>query len=146
MLPKIKLYSCVEDETFGKTDFFLTDNYVLRLGPLAIKKLLEQLRLSFSSRVRYKQRSYSWDTVIQLKGQELGRYLLHKDNELDFINPQLDFNTVDSKIVRDKMISMTVSNARKIGIGKSTLWYLHRRAQANRPLKTYRKVTDRICV
>lgn len=43
----ITVLSSVENKTFTKNDFFLTDNYILRLMTSAIRKLLEQLRLRF---------------------------------------------------------------------------------------------------
>ena len=136
--------SCTENEMFGKTDFFLTDNYVLRLETSAIKKLLGELRSSFNSKVRYKGKNWTWDTILRLKMQELSRYLLHKDNEFDFRNPQSDFDTSDSRVIREKILSMSQSNARKIGIGKSSLWYVKNRIGSNRKLRIYSKTKERM--
>lgn len=136
--------ACAEDEIFNKTDFLLTDNYVLRLTPPAIKRLLEKLRLSLNSRVRYKGRSYSWDTVIQSKMQELTRYILERTDTLDLGNPKPEFDTEDSRLVREKILSLTSTQARKLGIGKSTLWYLQRRLQSSKTLLTYEKTKHRI--
>jgi len=135
---------CVENETFGKSHFFLTDNYVLRLEPSAIRKLLEELRISFNSKVWYKGKNHSWDTILQLKMQELARYLLARTGELDFRNPCPEFDAGDCKILREKILSLAPSQSRKIGISKSTLWYLQNRSRSPKTLRIYRKTANKV--
>jgi CRISPR-associated protein Cas1 len=74
--------SCLESGWFAKKDFYRMDNYVLRLRPEAAKKFIDALRIKFNSAARYKGRSYSWDTLIRLKAQELANYLLGKRSSL----------------------------------------------------------------
>src|SRR5208337_1675117 len=48
------IIECLEYNRFSRKDFYRLDNYVLRLKPEAIKKLLDALRIKFNSPVRYK--------------------------------------------------------------------------------------------
>jgi len=122
---------------FAETDFMMTDNYVLRLKPLAIKRLIEELRLSLNSRVQYKSRSYAWNMILKLKTQELARYLVDRTCELDLVGPRLDFNSEDSRELRQKVLSLSLFEARKLGMGKSSFWNLQNRCGSNIPLKVY---------
>ena len=140
------IISCVENEKFSRKDFFMTDNYVLRLSPPAIKRLLKELRCSLSSRIQYKSRNYSWDEIVRLKTEELGRYVSRKVDELDFKDPNANFNTEDSGMLRERILFLTPSKAREIGISKSTLWELQKRAQADKPFRTYEKVGKKISI
>jgi len=135
--------SCVENDTFSKTDFFLTDNYVLRLSPAAIKRLLEELRACFNSGAVYKSKKCSWDTIIRLKIQELARYLLDRTEDFDLKDPHPDFRE-DGRELRQKLLTLTLSEARKLGLSKSTFWSLQNRCRSNIPLKIYLKTGKKI--
>jgi len=139
----LTVLSCLENKIFSKKDFFLTDNYVLRLKPPAIKKLLEQLRLHLNSRVRYKGKNHSWDTILQLKTQELARHLLGRTEGLDFTEPVLESEASPDEL-RKKVLALTVPEARGIGVNKSTLWYLQKRAAARKTLRSYAKVKSKL--
>ncbi len=79
-----------------------------------------------------------------MKTQELSRYLLGKTKSLDLIYPIPRFNVNDSKELREKIITLNVLDARKIGINRNTLWYLQRRAKSHNQFQIYNKVKDKI--
>jgi len=65
-------------------DFYFTgDDYRYRLEPDAKERFLDLLRMRFNSAVRYKGRAFKWDTVIEQKATELGRYVVGKSSELE---------------------------------------------------------------
>jgi len=136
--------SSLECERFSKKDFYRMDNYVLRLRPEAVKKLLDALRIKFNSPVRYKGKLYSWDTVIRYKAQELADHILGRRTQLGFDEPSPVLSRSDSEAVRNRILSMTVAEARKHGIRKTTLWYLQRRAHSDKPFKIYGKVRSKL--
>jgi hypothetical protein len=50
----------------------------------------------------------------------------------------------DGRAVREAILDLTEAEARKRGIGKSTLHYLRVNAAGERPFRTYRRVRERI--
>ncbi len=134
----------LEYERFSKTDFYRMDNYVLRLKPESVRKLLNALRIRFNSTVKHDGKYYSWDTILRLKTQELANYVLRKRSELSFEDPKPALSRADHAVVRDKIPSLTVAEARKRGIGKNTLWYLQRRASTEKPFRIYRNTRIRL--
>jgi CRISPR-associated protein Cas1 len=109
-----------------------------------IKRLLEELRQEFNSKIKYKGKYYSWDTIIQLKTRELARYILGKNNKIDFKKQYAEFNSIDSKELREKILSLTISEARKIGINKNTLWHMQKRIKTKKSLRVYSKMHGRL--
>jgi hypothetical protein len=130
-------------ERFSKKDFYRLDNYVLRLRPEAVKKLLAAFRIKFNSTAAYKGKRYSWHTIIGLKAQELGAFILGKRSTLTFEEPRPVLRD-ESAIVRQAILSMSVAEARQLGIRKNTLWHMQQRARTHKPLKIYRKIRSKI--
>ena len=65
-------------------DFYFTgDDYRYHFEPEAKQRFLNLLRERFNSGVRYKGRGLKWDTVIEQKTVELGRYLAGRAGRLD---------------------------------------------------------------
>jgi CRISPR-associated protein Cas1 len=71
--------SCVVDM---KDFYFMGDDYRYRIEVDAKKKFLELLKNRFNSSVRYKGKMWKWDTIIQNKTKELGRFLFGKSKKL----------------------------------------------------------------
>ncbi len=94
-----------------------------------MKRLLDALPIKFNSTARYEGKFYSWDTIMGLKAQELANYILRKRIELSFEDPKPALSRDDHAVVIDKILSLTVAEARKRGIGKTTLWYLRKHAK-----------------
>ena len=136
--------SCLEEKKFNQKDFFRMDNYVLRLKPEAVKKYLKILREKFNSSVIYCGKSYHWDTIIQLKTQQLAKYILGKTKEINFSNTSPCLVNLDEKELRNRILSLSTSEARKHGIRKNTLWHLKKRAKERKPLEVYSKISDKL--
>ncbi|MCX6659516.1 MAG: hypothetical protein NTX81_03955 [Candidatus Bathyarchaeota archaeon] len=51
---------------------------------------------------------------------------------------------MDSKELRYKILSLSASDAKRLGISRNTLWYLKRRAQEKKPLRAYSKTSRKI--
>ena len=69
----------------------------------------------------------------------MARYVLGKTRELDLKDPRPEFDVQDSRKLREMILTLTLSEARKIRVGKSTLWSMRGRAQSRMPLRIYRK-------
>ena len=98
----------------------------------------------FNSAVRYSGRALKWDMVIEQKTVELGRYLAGRTDRLDFSEPPSKLATVDSWELRKRILSLSQSEARRLGIRKSTLHYLRKKARGDRLFSVYKNVREKL--
>jgi len=119
------------------------DDYRYRFDPEAKQRFLDPLRERFNSGVRCKGRILKWDTVIEQKANELGRFLLGK-SILDFAEPLPKLLRHDNRELRERIHTLIQSKTTELGIPKSTLHYLRKKVAASRPLRVYRPVMERL--
>jgi hypothetical protein len=126
-------------------DFYFTgDDYRYRFEPEAKQRFLDLLRERFNSAVRYKGRAFKWDTVVEQKTVELGRFLLGRCARPDFLEPSPSLRRIDSRELRKRILSLSLSKARELGIQKSSLYHLRKRALDDRPFNVQRKLLGRM--
>ena len=124
-----------ESRVLDLPDFYFTgDDYRYRFEPEAKQRFLDLIRERFNSGVVYKGRALKWDTVIEQKMVELGRYLVGRASRLEFSEPAPNLQR-DERELRRRIPSLSQSEAQRLGIGKSTL---------HNPLSVYKPVIDRI--
>jgi len=127
-----------------KDFYFLGDDYRYHIDFEAKHRFLELLKERFNSGVRYKGKSWKWDSVIQKKTEELGIFLLGKSKSLDFCEPSPRIVRSDSLEMRKRILELTHKQANEIGISKSTLNYLRKNAKENKTFRVYEKVAARL--
>jgi hypothetical protein len=116
-------------------DFYFTgDDYRYRFETEAKRRFLSLLRQRFNVGVRWNGRILKWDTVIEQKAVELGRYLLGRSTRLDFSEPSPTLLRLDERELRKRILNLTQSEAQRLRIGKSTLHYLRKNASSPKPL------------
>jgi hypothetical protein len=113
----------------------------------AKQRFIDLIRERFNAGVTYKGRVLKWDTVIEQKANELGRYLTGKSSMPDFVEPAPKLERQDGRELRTKILALTVSQAGRLGVGKSTLHYLRKKTRNNGSFRVYGKVRAKIeCV
>jgi hypothetical protein len=128
-------------------DFYFTgDDYRYQFEVDAKRRFVEVLRERFNSGVNYKGRVLKWDTVIEQKANELGRFLVGKLSTLDFTEPAPVLERMDNRRVRETILGLSLSEAKKRGIGKSTFHNLRNRAGDASSFVLYEKVRHRLGV
>lgn len=126
-------------------DFYFTgDDYRYRFEPEAKQRFLDVLRERFNSGVRYKGRALKWDTVVEQKTVELGRYLIGGNGRLDLSEPSPSLSRIDNREVRKRILSLTQQEARRLGIAKSTLHQLRKKAKNENSIRLYSKVRKKL--
>ncbi|MFI5449663.1 MAG: CRISPR-associated endonuclease Cas1 [Candidatus Bathyarchaeia archaeon] len=144
-LVDLSVVQAFESKTLDLRDFYFTcDDYRYRFELDAKQRFIDVLRERFNVGVAYKGRRMKWDTVILEKTSELGKYLTCRSSKLDFAEPAPILERRDNRLMREKILSLTHTEAKKRGIGKSTLHYLHTRAINLRPFKIYQPVRARL--
>jgi hypothetical protein len=74
----------------------------------------------------------------------LANYIVGKRAEIDFSTPSPFLSRDTSEAVRERILSMSVAEAKQLGIRKNTLWYMQQRARSGRPLTIYRQVRKKL--
>ena len=141
----VTVVEAFESGALDLSDFYFTgDDYRYRFEPEPKQGFLDLLRERFNSGVRYKGRAFKWDTVIEQKMAELGRYLVGQVGGLDFSEPSPSLKRTDDLELRRRILSLSQSDARRLGIGKSTLHYLRKNTRSQRSFKIYQKVQRKL--
>jgi len=127
------------------------DDYRYRFTLEAKKQFIELLkelfidvpRERFNTGVTFNGRLLKWDTVIEHKTIELARFLTRKSSTFDIGEPPPKLERQDAHALRTKILELNSSDARVLGIGKSTLHYLRREARQQNPFRVYSKTLER---
>jgi CRISPR-associated protein Cas1 len=144
-LADISVIRAIEFRALDLPDFYFTgNNYRYHLSVEAKQRFIEMIRERFNAGVTYKSRVLKWDTVIEQKTDELGRFLTGKSSTLDFVGPRPKLERQDSRELRAKILTLTQSEAKQLGIGKTTLHYLHKSARGPNAFRLYHKVCERL--
>jgi CRISPR-associated protein Cas1 len=123
--------------------YFTGDDYMYRFEPEAKRRFLGLLRERFNSGASYKGRAFKWDTIIEQKTLELGQSLLGK-SVVAFGEPAPRLPLHHDRELRERILTMTPSDAKQLGIWKSTLHYLRKNAKRVPSFRTYGKVLTKL--
>jgi CRISPR-associated protein Cas1 len=141
----VAVMDAFESGVLDLPDFYFTgDDYRYRFEPSAKQQFLDLLRKQFNSGVKYKERTSKWDTVIEQKTVELGRYLIGRTAELDFSEPSPKLARDDDREIRKRILSISESEARQLGIARSTYYDLRRNVRRKLSFKVCAKALENL--
>jgi len=143
-LVDVAVLTGLEKKVFTNKDFVRTENYIIRLRPQGVKKLMTELNYQFTRTIKYRNRNEKWENIIVMKGQELGQYIVGKRTVLDLSDPRPVLRRDDNEEMRRKILDMTYTEWRKLGFNKSTLHYLKKHGNEDKPFKIYEKVMNKL--
>jgi CRISPR-associated protein Cas1 len=144
-LVDLSVIQAFESKVLDLRDFYFTgDDYRYRFEAEARQRFIDLIRDRFNSGVNYKRRILKWDTVIEHKAHELGQFLVGKSSALEFAEPAPRLEGNDDREIRTKILALTASEAKELGIAKSTFHYLRRNASNNHAVHTYYKTRSKL--
>jgi CRISPR-associated protein Cas1 len=144
-LTDISVIEAFESEVLKLSDFYFTGHdYRYRFEPAAKQRFINVIRERFNSGVRYRGRVLKWETVIEQKTIELGRSLIGRASTLQFVEPEPSLKGSDDRELKTRILGLTQSEARQLGIDRSTLHYLRKRAISEAHLKVYGRIAARL--
>jgi CRISP-associated protein Cas1 len=131
-----------------KGAFLRTTDWGLRLAPETAQKLLQRLSFAFSRKVPGK-RPITWETALLREAYRFAEDIATERRkprtfEFNLPLPAVHPDTLGNTNLTSKIATLTVPEARKIGIPKTTLWYQQKRLKQGAPLRVYRKVARRL--
>jgi CRISPR-associated protein Cas1 len=126
-------------------DFYFTgDDYRYRFEPDSKQRFLDLLYERFNSKIGYNRHESKWVIVIEQKMLELGRYLVGRTKVLDFSEPAPALARTDDMEIRKRVLAMSVAEARRAGITKSTYYHLRRSARGAQSFRIYKNTEHRL--
>jgi CRISPR-associated protein Cas1 len=141
----VTVMEAFESGVLDLPDFYFTgDDYRYRFETEAKRRFLDLLRERFNVGVKYNGRTLKWDTVIEHKVVELGRYFLGRSETLDFSEPPPELGKADYRELRERLQNLSPANARKLGFGKSTFHYLRWNARNRSSFRVYAGTMNRL--
>lgn len=141
----VAVMEAFESGVLDLPDFYFTgDDHRYRFEPEVKRRFLDLLRGRFNAGADYNGCKLGWDTVIEKKAIELGHFLTGRSCKVDFSDPSPTLGRSDDRELRRQILSLSQSDAWKLGIGKSTLHYLRYNARGERAFKISRKVRARL--
>lgn len=144
-LVDVSVVEAFESRALALGDFYFTgDDYRFRFEAGAKQRFIDVLRERVNAGVTYRDRVLKWDTVIEHKTNELARFLIGKPITLDFAGTAPKLVRQDSSELRTKILALTASRARRLGIEKSTLHYLRKKANLEDSFEVYARVRSRL--
>jgi CRISPR-associated protein Cas1 len=144
-LVDLSVVQAFESGALDLHDFYFTaDDYRYRFEVEAKERFIGLLRNKFNTGVSYKGRVLKWNTVIEHKIEELARFLIERSASIGFIEPTPRPERTDDRILRAAILDLTQAEARRHGIGKSTLHSLRNKARSPSSFRTYSGVRKKL--
>jgi CRISPR-associated protein Cas1 len=140
----LSVIQILEENKLKKSNFILTENYHIRLKPDTAKLLIEKIRSNFNSKVPYKKRNFAYQNILYDNISQLAQYISNKKKTIEFVVPHIIINRNDDLQIREKILAMSPENRKKLGINKSTLWYLKRNISSGKSVKIYDKILSKL--
>ena len=100
--------------------------------------LINKIKVNFNSTFVYKGKKRALEFTLLDNIRKLADYASNKSNVLEFYIPEVKIDRNDNIVVRDKILSITPAERKKLKINKSTLWYRQKAIKDGKRIKLYR--------
>ncbi|WP_209621070.1 CRISPR-associated protein Cas1 [Methanolobus bombayensis] len=97
-----------------------------------------------NKKVPYEKQSVMWSYDLLLKTRELAQYLIGKRKTLDFSKPAYAVERQDSEDIKQKILSISYSEWKKMGFSKGTLHYMKKNTKNDKSFTLNSHVRERL--
>lgn len=115
----------------------MTENYHIRLKEHTAKALIEKIKLNMNVKAVFRGKNATYQTILYGNVQTLAHFVIGKSKTLAFDVPTLAIKRNDTIDVQQRILSMTPSERKRLGINKSTLWYQKKKLAEGKKIKVY---------
>ncbi|MFB5613243.1 MAG: CRISPR-associated endonuclease Cas1 [Nitrosarchaeum sp.] len=140
----LSVIQLLEENKLKKSDFILTENYHIRLKQDTAKLLVEKIKSNFNYKVPYKKKNFAYQNILYDNISQLAQFISNKKKTIEFAVPNMEINRDDTILLREKILAMSPENRKKLGINKSTLWYIKRNISSGKSVKIYDKILSKL--
>ena len=114
------------------------------VGEDVAKLLIEKINSNFNARYNYKNnKQYSYQIILQDNLQQLSNFIIEKRTECDFVIPKMRLSRNDNFELREKILNMTSEEQKKLGLNKSTFWYIKMNLSEGKSSKINKKTIEK---
>ncbi|MGY5147475.1 MAG: CRISPR-associated endonuclease Cas1 [Candidatus Nitrosopumilus sp. bin_7KS] len=136
----LSIIQLLEDKKLKKSDFIVTENYNMRLREKTAKLLIDKISANFNTKVPYNGKNYFYQNVLFDNIRNLAHHISDKKIKFDFDVPKLIIQREDTIQLRKKILALTPEDRKRLGINKSTLWYIKKNISDGKTTKIYEKI------
>lgn len=141
----LSVLQLLEEKKLKKSEFIVTENYHLRLKPATAKMLIEKIGLNMDRKVPYKDnKQYSYQSILFDSVQQVANFIIGKRKELGINTPHTKVRRSDPLVLQKKILSITASERKSLGIHKSTLWYQKRNLKLGKKIRIYKRMGSKL--
>jgi len=141
----ISVLQLLEEKKIKKLDFITTENYHIRLREDAAKMLIDKINSNFNAKYNYKNnKQYSYQIILQDNLQQLSNFIMERKREFEFNIPRMKLSRNDNLKLKEKILNMTIDERKRLGINKSTLWYIKKNLSEGKTPKIYERTLTEI--
>jgi len=141
----LSVIQLLEEKKIIKSDFIITENYHTRLGEDVAKLLIEKINSNLNTKYNYKNgKNYSYQIILSNNLQQFGNFISEKKKEFEFNIPAIRLNRNVDLELREKILNLSAEERKKLGINKSTLWYIKNNLKEGKTINIYDKILSKI--
>jgi CRISPR-associated protein Cas1 len=138
-LVDLSVIQLLEEKKLRKRDFLVTENLHIRLREKTAKLLIEKIKLNFNNRATYKGANFTYENILYDNVNILANFIIGKKSKLEFNVPLIEIKRNDEIEQRDRILKITPEERIRLGINKSTIWYMQKNIREGKRIKLYKK-------
>jgi CRISP-associated protein Cas1 len=143
-LADYSLIQLLEKRILDKSDFSYTQELRLRMKPESVRMVVERMAFNFGRKTPADGSQRKYDTVLVDDTRKLARFLTGSAKSLSFQAPfVVDEVQADARL-REQLLNLTVEERKKLGIPKTTYFYIRKNALSGKSLRLYKRVQSRL--
>ena len=140
----LSVIQLLEERKLKKSDFIVTENYHVRLKAATAKMLMEKISLNFNKAMSYKGKHHTYQNILFDNIKQLANFIISKDKLLRLNIPSAKINRNDTLALQHRIGTMSPLERKRLGIGKSTLWYQKKKVEEGKKIKVYAKTLQKL--
>lgn len=134
----------IESRTIQPSDFLIDSDYKAFLKEDSARSVTEWLAVNLNRIVTVGGQNMKVESVIDLDARRLARYISGQSRSLNLRASFTADESHASSDLRQRILSMTPEERKKLGISKTTLWYARRNVKEGKPIRIYSKTRSKI--
>ena len=89
---------------------------------------------------------YSYQNILYENIMLLANYIICKSSKIQFNISESKIKREDSTDIRNKVLGIMPKDRKKLGINKSTQWYMQKHMKEGKKVKIYSKIVSKLSV